>query len=287
MSSGGKRPAPQKSLQPQPHAAPRAKSLDSFIGVSRTGRMKLAAAPEEGPEKNLIAAYACQCQPSEKSARAPALYFVARFSCGSKASNSVSSFENSSVSTDRLGCITTSHPGRISSRCNRKTSRMRLRIRLRTTALPNAFFTLIPKRSRSSPFARRKTRNVALDRRRPSRYTASNSDRRTSRHSRGKFFFARAFAPASAACSWRLSASGGPSNPREVVASFFAASRKDFLSTFGLHSRAEPMFLVPPPDMRLKRTLYQRIFSLNGCCSITRKPAIRKNARPRTVKSRP
>ncbi len=251
--------------------------------------MKLAATPEKGPEKDLIAAHACQRQPGEKSTRSPALYFAyfaARFSRGSKASNSVSSFENSRVSTDRLGCITTSHPGRISSRCNRKTSRMRLRIRLRTTALPSAFFTLIPKRSRSSPFARRKTRKVALDRRRPSRYTASNSDRRTSRHSRGKFFFARTFAPASAACSWRLSASGGPSDPRNAVASLFAASRKDFLSTFGLHSRAEPMLLVPPPDMRLKRTLYQRIFSLNGCCTVTRKPAIRKNARPPTAKSR-
>jgi hypothetical protein len=47
------------------------------------------------------------------------------------------------------------------------------------------------------------------------------------------------------------------------VASLFAASRKDFLSTFGLHSRAEPVLLVPPPDMRLKRTLYQTVFSLH------------------------
>ena len=249
---------------------PRAKSLDRFIGVSRTGRMKLAATPEKGPEKNLIPAHACQRQPGEKSTRSPALYFAARFSLGSKASNSASSFENSSVSTDRLGCITTSHPGGISSRCNRKISRMRLRIRLRTTALPSAFFTLIPKRSRSSPFALKKTRNVALDRRRPSRYTASNSDRRTSLHSRGKFFFARTFAPASAACSWRLSAGGGPSDPRDAVASLFAASRKDFLSTFGLHSRAETMLLVPPPDMRLKRTLYQTVFSLHPKAVVTR-----------------
>ena len=257
------------------------------MGVSRTGRVKLAASAEKGPEKNLIAAHACQRQPGEKSARSPARYFAARFSRGSKASNSVSSFENSSVSTDRLGCITTSHPGRISSRCNRKTSRMRLRIRLRTTALPSAFLHAHSEAVALEPVRPQKNqKRLALDRRRPSRYTASNSDRRTSRHSRGKFFFARTFAPASAACSWRLSASGGPSDPREVVASLFAASRTDFFSTFGLHSRAEPMLLVPPPDMRLKRTLYQRIFSLNGCCTIIRKPAIRKNARPRTVKSR-
>ena len=230
--------------------------------------MKLASPAEKRPEENLIAAHARQREASEKSPGDLAFYFAARLSRGSNDSNSVSSFENSSFSTDRLGCMTTSHPGRISSRCNRKTSRMRRRIRLRTTALPSAFFTLIPKRQRSSPFARKKIRNVALDRRRPSRYTASNSERRTSRHSRGKFFFARNFAPASAASSEGRAAGGGPSDPREVVASLFAASRKDFLSTFGLHSRAEPMLLVPPPNMRLKRTLYQRIFSLSNCFSL-------------------
>jgi len=153
----------------------------------RTGRLKLAATTKKRPEKNLIPAHARQREPPEPPMRSVfARHFAARFSRGSSASNSVSSFVNSSVATDQLGCITTSHPGRISSRCNRRISRMRLRIRLRITALPSAFFTLIPKRFRVNPLARRKIRKFALDRRRPSRYTASNSARRTNRHSRGK-----------------------------------------------------------------------------------------------------
>jgi len=52
------------------------------------------------------------------------------------------------------------------------------------------------------------------------------------------------------------------SDARDVVASLFAASRKNFFPAFSLHSRAKPVLLVPPPNMRLKRTLYQAIFSL-------------------------
>jgi hypothetical protein len=46
---------------------------------------------------------------------------------------------------------------------------MRRRIRLRTTAPPKAFFTLVPKRVRGAPFAREKMTNCAEDRRRPLR----------------------------------------------------------------------------------------------------------------------
>jgi hypothetical protein len=45
------------------------------------------------------------------------------------------------------------------------------------------------------------------------------------------------------------------------VASLFAASGKDFLSAFRLHSRAEAVLLVPPANMGLKSALWQRIFS--------------------------
>ena len=81
-----------------------------------------------------------------------------------------------------------SHPGAISPRCNRKISRTRRRIRLRTTAVPSAFLMLIPKRPHSSPFLRAKITKFPPERRRPSRYTASNSARRTSRASRGQSF---------------------------------------------------------------------------------------------------
>jgi len=64
----------------------------------------------------------------------------------------------------------------------------------------------------------------------------------------------------------RLSAIGHvePSDARDAVASLFAASRQNFLPALGLHSRAKAMLLVSPPDMRLKRTLYQAIFSLKN-----------------------
>jgi len=49
--------------------------------------------------------------------------------------------------------MTKSHPDGISDLFRRRISRMRRRIRLRTTAPPSAFFTLIPKRLRGPPFA--------------------------------------------------------------------------------------------------------------------------------------
>ena len=219
--------------------------------------MKLAASAKKRPQKNLIRAHARQRQPREPLPRARALHSVARFCRGSSPSSSASSFVNFIVATERLGCMAMSHPGAISSRCNRRISRMRLRIRFRTTALPSAFFTLMPKRSRGNPFARKKIRNVAFERRRPWRYTASYSERRTSRHSRGKFRLPSAVAPTDFSHS----------DAREAVAPFFAASREDFFPARTLHSRAEPVLFVPPPNMRLKRAFYQAIFSL-------------KNARP-------
>jgi hypothetical protein len=50
--------------------------------------------------------------------------------------------------------MTKSHPEGISELFRRRISRMRRRIRLRTTAFPTAFFTLDPKRLCGPPFAR-------------------------------------------------------------------------------------------------------------------------------------
>ena len=132
-----------------------------------------------------------------------------------------------------------SHPEAISRRCNRKISRIRRRILLRVTATPSAFFTLIPNRLMTLPLGRKKTTNDELERRRPSRYTASKSARRKSRLARGKSRLTR-----SDAC--------------EAMASLFAASRQDLLATLALHACAEAVFLVTAAHMGLKGTFRQR-----------------------------
>jgi hypothetical protein len=115
-------------------------------------------------------------------------------------------------------------------------------MRLRFTALPSAFLMLQPNRLSSRPLARRKTANSRLARRRPSRYTASYSDRRTKRAARGK------------SCR-------GVSDARKTVAPLLAACREYFPSTLALHSCAEPVLLMTAPHMRLKSAFRQRSFS--------------------------
>jgi len=132
-----------------------------------------------------------------------------------------------------------SHPAAISPRCNLNISRRRRRIRLRRTAFPSAFLMLHPNRLMSSPLGRTNMVNSRLLRRRPSRYTASYSARRTRRVSRGR-------------------SSRGGSDAREGVAPFFAACGKDFSSTLGFHAFAESMLLVAAPHMRLISAFRQR-----------------------------
>jgi hypothetical protein len=101
---------------------------------------------------------------------------------------------------------------------------------------------LHPNRLSSRPLARRKTANSRLVRRRPSRYTASYSDRRTRRALRGK--------------SYR-----GVSDARKTVAPLLAACRKYLPSTLALHSCAKSMLLMAAPHMRLKSAFRQRSLS--------------------------
>jgi hypothetical protein len=137
-----------------------------------------------------------------------------------------------------------SHPTAISPRCNLNISRSRRRIRFRRTAFPSAFFMLQPNRLTSSPLGRTNSVNSRLLRRRPSRYTASYSARRTSRVSRGR-------------------SSRGGSDAREGVAPFFAACGKYFPSTLRLHAFAESMLLVAAPHVRLISAFRQRKSPLN------------------------
>lgn len=131
-----------------------------------------------------------------------------------------------------------SHPAGISMRWHRTISRIRRRIRLRTTAPPSAFFMLNPNRLNGSWLARKKTVKWELDRRFPARYTASNSPRRTSRASRGK--------------SRRPALFG-----REAMASLLAACRQDLAAAYCLHARAESVRLRAASFPRLKCALWQ------------------------------
>jgi hypothetical protein len=131
-------------------------------------------------------------------------------------------------------------------------------MRLRRTAPPSAFLMLQPNRLRSRPLGRRNSVNSRLDLRRPSRYTASYSARRTNRQARGK--------PSSAFRS-PLDSTGVPApdcdalDARETVASLLAALRKDFPSTLALHACAEPVLLVTGAHMGLKGAFRQRSLS--------------------------
>ena len=115
-------------------------------------------------------------------------------------------------------------------------------MRLRQTAVPSAFLMLQPNRLTPRLLGRRKTVNSRLDFRRPSRYTASYSERRSNRHERGN-------------------PSRGGSDAREAMTPLLAALRKDFPSTLSFHANAESVFLVTAAHMGLKRTFGQRYFS--------------------------
>ena len=135
-----------------------------------------------------------------------------------------------------------SHPCAISPRCTLRISRNRRLIRFRRTAFPSPFLMLHPNRLICRPFARRKTVNSRLVRRRPSLYTKSYSHRCTSRQVRGK-------------------PNRGGSDPREAMTPFPAATCKDFSATWALHACAKAVFLMTASHMRLIRPLRQRCFS--------------------------
>jgi len=131
-----------------------------------------------------------------------------------------------------------SHPAGISGRWLRTISRIRRRMRLRTTAPPSAFLMLKPKRVCGKVLARKKTVKWELERRLPARYTASKSPRRTSRASRGKS---------------KRSVSLG----REAMTSLLAACCENLAAALGLHANAETVRLGAASFARLIGALRQ------------------------------
>ena len=135
-----------------------------------------------------------------------------------------------------------SHPVGISCRWQRTISRMRRRMRLRTTAPPNAFLMLNPNRLIGCPLARTNTVKWELERRLPARYTLSNSLFRTNRNARGNVW------PAAGPCLLLWC---------EAMTTLLAARRKHFAATFGLHAHAKPVRLSAAAFPRLICTLWQ------------------------------
>jgi len=141
-----------------------------------------------------------------------------------------------------------SHPEGISCRWQRTISRIRRRMRLRTTAPPSAFLMLNPKRLIGCPLARTKTVKWELERRLPARYTSSNSLFRTSRTSRGNV---------------RAAVGPSPLLWREAMAALLAARRQHFAAAYGLHAHAKSVCLGAASFPRLICTLWQSIPPLN------------------------
>src|SRR5438477_497469 len=139
-------------------------------------------------------------------------------------------------------------------------------MRLRTTAPPNAFLMLNPKRLSGSWFTRKKTVKWELDRRFPVRYTASNSPLRTSRAARGK--------------SRRPSLLG-----REPMASLLAARRQHLAAALRLHAYAKAVRLRAPPLPRLISPLWQSTPPLIRVERSRDFTFLRTNAAPRSAKS--
>src|SRR2546422_3750460 len=172
--------------------------------------------------------------------------------CGalfSSRSKSAVSAANFALATVLFGCMTMSHPAGVSSRWQRTISRRRRRIRLRTTAPPSVFLMLNPNRLCGCSLARKKTVKWELERRFPARYTASNSDFRTRRASRGNV-------------ARRGSASGGVTElpglfGGKPMASLLAARRQYPATAFRFHARAESVRLGAPALARLKCALWQ------------------------------
>ena len=117
-------------------------------------------------------------------------------------------------------------------------------MRLRTTAPPNAFLMLNPKRLSGCPLARTKTVKWELERRLPARYTSSNSLFRTSRTSRGN--------------AWPA-AGPAPLLGREPMTALLAARRQHFAAALGLHAHAKSVGLGAAAFPRLICTLWQSI----------------------------
>ncbi len=178
-----------------------------------------------------------------------------------------------------------SHPAGIALRLSLRISRTRRRMRFRTTAPPSARPTLIPKRLSSRPFGAKKMVNWRLERRRPLRYTASNSLRRTSRADPSAPFRR----PASAGCPpFHLVSPNGEAikggqqrraslkegspiqqvgtalDPGERVAPLPAARRKHLPPPWGFHPRAEAVGFVAAAHLGLKRPFRQGSLSSMG-----------------------
>jgi hypothetical protein len=244
-----KRLAPQEAPQRQPRALKHAEPLSGFIRILGTGWLEPAASRKQHRQIGLVKAQGKQSRAHSNTSRGRSrilggtgrslgLGRRALYGFDRSVSKSAVSVANGALATLPFGCMTMSHPTGISKRWQRTISRIRRRMRLRTTAPPRAFLMLKPKRLCGSWFTRKNTVKWELERRFPVLYTASNSPRRTNRAARGK--------------SRRPGLLG-----REAMASLLAAGRQHLAATLRLHARAKSVRFGAPASARLIGSLRQ------------------------------
>jgi hypothetical protein len=165
-----------------------------------------------------------------------------------------------------------SHPVGISVLLRRKISRMRRRMRFRTTAPPRAFLTLMPNRlARPGPSASDcGGLRIEFPARRPRRKRLLRAEENCKLRAR-----AALTAPYTASYSTRFSRRTARGNPaacrgpsesldgRKTMASLFAARRQHFAASRSLHARAKAVRFVTTAHFRLKRAFRQRTLPLS------------------------
>ena len=154
----------------QPDSARRPVALDSFHHVFRAGRGKPAGRRQERRDPPFIETQSTDDQvPHLRTSLSTSAWMASK----------------GAFAALRRGLMTISHRGPAPARARRTASRIRRRMRLRTTALPIALGTVKPKRAPGgrfgSSFSRQKAEKSEPENRMPCSYTRRKSGRRRSR----------------------------------------------------------------------------------------------------------
>ena len=164
--------AAAETAQPHPDPSCRAVPFDGFPHVVRTGRIEPAGRRQKGGDPTFV---------PTQTPRQEALHRKKRRSISRRSS------VNGTFSDLRRGLMTIDHCGFSQSRCWRTASRMRRRMRLRTTAFPIARGRVKPIRGVSlSATRRQKAAKSGPGCRTPSSYTRRKSCGRRRRTRFGK-----------------------------------------------------------------------------------------------------
>src|SRR6185312_3658741 len=241
-----KRMAPAQTAQRHPAAAQHPKPRHRLAGVLAAGGRETAGGRQPGRNAALVAAQQQQdgalppvrhAAPPESRAALRASAAASRRTCSV---SSAASAVNSASATLVRGLITIAAPPPNSSEQRLKISRVRRRIRLRTTDPPCLRVTVMPKRVTPPGAAGGKPNTVKWGelRRIPCSYTARNSGRRSRRRAAGQVAVPAGLIPV-------------PGADRNTLASLRPAARQDRSPVLGGHPGAESMGFAAAAPIRL------------------------------------